>query len=334
MLDKLRKGLGGILEAGSKIVGFGKIQELLERKFAAVLDLVLNERKKDTKNSGFTPKDTKSIMEGYIKQNIVLASVTSFIPGPAGLLTSVPGMVASLANQMRCSYDIACAYGKEDMVIKDLLIDIPLEAMGIPTGLHKLQNIKDLKQGAENIISEKLRGLGQVLITKKLKGAMTSLLPGMGTVVAIIQAKLETAKVAATSITFFDPDQILEELVIDDSIAVAEIQEERIKALVNLMTLDSRATTEEINFLAPLIEKSELSESKKEGFSLSLTSAVTDYEVDYGLLKKSGASEDLVVDLAVLTKRDGEIGPRELEYVKTVAKKLNINPIVYEKLFE
>ena len=56
--------------------------------------------------------------------------------------------------------------------------------------------------------------------------------------------------------------------------------------------------------------------------------------MNYDLIKRSGEAEDLIVDLAVLSKKDGEIEPGELPYVESAAKKLNIHALVYEKMME
>ena len=115
---------------------------------------------------------------------------------------------------------------------------------------------------------------------------MTSMLPGMSTIFAITQAKMETAKVVATATEFFDPEESIEDPCIDDSISDEAKEEEQIKILINLMTLDSRATQEEIKFITPIIKNSSITRIKKQEYLGALKDSATDYVVDYELLKK------------------------------------------------
>ncbi len=102
------------------------------------------------------------------------------------------------------------------------------------------------------------------------------MVPGMGTLFAIIQAKMDAAKIAATSTTFLDPNMVLEEPVIDETISEADIQEHRIRALSNLMTLDNEASKAEQKFVVPIIKKSDISTELKKEFRGALQSAATD----------------------------------------------------------
>jgi len=168
MANSLFNKIKGYTKSVSETIGLGQVEKILESKFGKILNTVLSERKADTENSKLSKNDTRDIINSYLKQNVILATATNFIPGPAGMLASVSNTVASLANQMKCTYDIACAYGKENMVVKDLLLDIPLQSMGIPTCLAKIQNLKTLEEGVSDIISAKIKGLGKVVIHKKL----------------------------------------------------------------------------------------------------------------------------------------------------------------------
>ena len=232
-------------------------------------------------------------------KNVAIATATSIIPGPAGMIAAGPGMLNSMSNQMKATYDVACIHGKEDKVVKDLLIDIPLQSMGVPAGLSKIQELNELKEGEAEIIKQKIKGLGTIYAKKKMKRALTSLVPGLSTIFAITQAKMETAKVFATANSFFDPNEISEDQVLDLEISESQKEEEKIKILVNLMTLDSQTTPEELFFIQPLINKSNLSKNKKVHYLSSLGSSATDYAINFDLLKKSGDSKEVAMDLAI-----------------------------------
>ena len=334
MFNILKNKIASLISKSSKFVGLGKIQNLLEKKFADLVESVFDNRKKDNANSKLKQEDIPKVINGYLVKNIALATASSFVPGPVGMFAAIPNMVVALSNQMKCIYDLSCAYDKEDFINKDLLLDIPLHAMGIPSGLEKLQDAKNLTDSASDVLLEKAKGLSKVLVVKRLKKSLTSMVPGLGTAFAIVQAKMDTAKIAATTMTFLDPNMSLTEPIIDETIDESSVQEQRIKALINLMTIDGEASKSEQKFILPLIDKSKISEELKNEFRSSLNSSATDFTIDYDLLKRSGESENLIVDLVVLTKRDGTIAQGELQYIEFAAKKLNIHPIVYEKLME
>ena len=162
MISDLLHKITTYFKKSAQKVGLGKIQKLLEGKMSAVLDLVLSDRRNDKENKKFTKADTEKILNEYMIKNVSIATATSFIPGPAGMIAAVPSMLNSLSNQMKSTYDIACAYGKESLVVKDLLIDIPLPmSMGIPAGLASRQQLVEIAEGDANIIAEKIKGLGK-----------------------------------------------------------------------------------------------------------------------------------------------------------------------------
>lgn len=332
MIPSLKKSFGSLIENVTENIGLSKIQKMLNSQFSDTLDNVLQDRKNDSANSNFSLNDKEDIIKGYLIKNVSLATATSFVPGPAGMLAGIPGIITSMANKMKCTYDIACVYGKEDLLVKDLLIDVPLQSMGVPAGLASKQNLDKIQELDQKAITEKIKALTLSLAKKKIKGSLGGFIPGMSTVFAIAQAKMEMAKTAETASSFFDPEAVIMDPILDPTLAIGDIQSEKIKALVNLLTLDSKATPEEIHFITPIIENSELSNEEKENYKNALGTSATDYTVNYSMLLNSGMTEDLIVDLAVLTKRDGEIGPRELEYVKFVADQLVINESIFNQV--
>lgn len=334
MFNKLKNVVDTVVDKAGDLISIDKIEDMLSSKFSDLVSSVLDERREDKDNSSIQQENINEVVHQYVIKNVAVATATSFIPGPAGLLASIPNLVVSVGNQMRSVYDISCAYDKETIMNKDLLLDIPLHSMGIPSGLAGLQEAKELMESPQEVLTQKATGLGKVLVVKKLKKSLTGIVPGMGTVVAIVQAKMETAKIAASSIAFFDPSEVISDPIIDTSIPESDIELERIKSLINLMTLDSKASPKEEKFVLPIIEASSLEIDIKKEFIGALKSSKTDYTVDYEIIFRSGTGEDMVADLAVLTKRDGKIGPRELEYVKFAAEKLDIHPLIYTQLLD
>ena len=79
----------------------------------------------DKNNSNYGPDDIEKIVNGYAKQNMILAAASSVVPGPLGILGAVPELLLNFKNQFGMIYDLSCANDKEDFLSKDLLLDIP-----------------------------------------------------------------------------------------------------------------------------------------------------------------------------------------------------------------
>jgi len=332
MFTKLKNTISNSLKNPIDGIGLGIIQKALEERLERTVEEVFSERKTDLLNSNLSPLDQEKILKEYLLKNVAVASASSFIPGPAGILASVPTMMNSLVNQMKATYDISCAYGKEEKMIKDLFLDIPLQSMGISTGLAQRQNLEDFSDLENNQIKDKIIAFGKEYAKKKIKGSVTKSVPGLGTIFAIAEAKMETEKTIKTATSFFDPTQVIINPAKPDASKEDQAQEEKVKVLINLMTIDNMISPEETSCISKIIENSSLSDDKKSEYQSMLTNPSTCYDTNHNLIKEAGLGESTVLDMVVVAQRDKTIVIPEKEYIQEIASHLGIEASVYNNI--
>lgn len=301
--------------------GLLKLQGLLEDQLGYVVEEVLKDRQTNDKNSNYSSADIGKITNQYMKINVALATASSFVPGPAGLITAVPTMLNTMGNQMKASYDLACAHDKENFMDEDILLNVMLSSRGIPTDT--------------NNFTDKITGLSKNVARKKIRSALSSMIPGLSTIFAVINAKKETMKVVTTSCSIYESPEALKTGTSSNfKFSETQLFEEKLKLLINLLTIDCKTAAEEVSFITPIIKNSTMSMAKKEAYTKAIWNPVTDYKIDFDLIKKSGDADETLVDLAVLSKRDKNVAKEELDYIQYAAKKLDINEKVYQKVLD
>lgn len=77
-----------------------------------------------------TQQDIDSITKSYSNQNALIAGAANFIPGPWGMLATVPELAAIIRNQIQMIYDLGVAHGKEAHLNKNLLLGIFSTVLG------------------------------------------------------------------------------------------------------------------------------------------------------------------------------------------------------------
>jgi len=301
--------------------GLLKIQGLLEEELGTIVQKVLKDRRANIENSNYSTTDLEKITNQYMKINVALATASSFVPGPAGLITAVPIMLNTMGNQMKASYDLACAHDKENFMDQDILLNVMLNSRGIPTDTDNF--------------TDKVTGLSKNVARKKIRSALSSMIPGLSTIFAVINAKKETMKVVTTSCSIYESPEVLKTVTTSDfKFSEKQLFEEKLKLLINLLTVDGKTASEEVSFITPIIQNSTLSMAKKEAYTKAIWNPVTDYKIDFDLIKKSGDADETMVDLAVLSKRDKNVAKEELDYIQHAAKELGINEKVYQKVLD
>ena len=137
-----------------------------------------------------------------------------------------------------------------------------------------------------------------------------------------------------TSSTTFGSSEKLETVSSNFQFSEDQLFEEKLKLLINLLTIDGKTADEEVSFITPIIQNSTMRLAKKEAYMDAIWQPFSDYKIDFDLIKKSGDRDEALVDLVVLAKRDQVVVPRELEYVQYAAKQLNIDDKVYQKVLD
>ncbi len=312
-----------------------QIQSLLGDKFFGLLNQAYQDRQSDTENSGYSKADIQKVIQKYSNINMDISATSSFVPGPLGILTSAGEMVAIVGNNMKMIYDIGCANDKEDFLNKDLLLDIPLHAMGVNMNLDMLQNSpSDLMDSAEDVLMEKALEFGKISAEKMLKKSIVKFIPVGGSVIMAIWTKMMNNKIAHTTSDFFDSAKVLAPVATQkDNIDSKQLEIEKIKAFINLIEIDKSISDAEMQFILPVIKNAEIDEHQKETFLTQAGKTGSEYEVDFDLIKLSKEEAELfLMDLAVLAKRDGSVEKAEKEYFMKVGISLNFEEKILEEL--
>lgn len=345
------KLLGAGSKVGSKLVDSrGKLMKGLDTNLIDIpalkgkltdglyntMEEAFESRKADTVNSSFTPADTDKIIKGYAKQNMILAAASSIVPGPMGMLGAIPELLLNMRNQMYMIYDLSCAHGKENFINRDLLLDIPIAAFGGNTNLGSLQNLKeDLADSPKDVLMGKTTQLGGALIERTLKKSVVQFIPVAGPIVMASWSKIATAKISKGSLSFLDnaatytehfkPDE-------DQSIHL-DLKREKIKGLINLIEANNEIHEAEIEFINSLIEASDLERGEKDYFLTEALKTGSNLDLNYGLLKEYEEDMELIMEMAVMAKRDGLVDELEKTYIRKVARDLNVEASLVDELF-
>ncbi|MFK8008936.1 MAG: hypothetical protein AB8H03_21420 [Saprospiraceae bacterium] len=293
--------------------------------FFEKLETVLEERKNDLNNSNLSQNQIDEVIKNYAQQNMMIAASAATAPGPLGVVAMVFEITGVVGNQLKMTYDIACAYDKEDLINRDLLIDIPLHAMGIETNLDQIQNASptEMLESTPELLKEKATQLAKEIATKSAKKSLVKFIPVAGSILMAVWTKSNTRKVSNAAVYFFDKNKTLK---VDkkpiEKIDHLLIEKLHLQALLNLMKADSLNSQEEIEFIAPMIEHSNLDEKSKTEL---MTSLHTDqfYSIDFQAFKNApDEKEALITDLVILYKRDKVTHQNEIKYIQETGKTL------------
>lgn len=298
---------------------------------------VLQNRKADKENTHLTKEEIDEVIKGYTKQNMMIAAGAAAAPGPLGIVAMVFEITSVVGNQLKMTYDIACAYDKEDLINRDLLIDIPLHAMGIDTNLDKVQNLSasEMSESGIKMLKEKSTKLANEIATKSVKKSMVKFIPVAGSVLMAIWTKSNTKKVSNSALYFFDNKKTLvvekKDKPKTDSILLQQLH---LQTLLNLMKADSENSEEEIAFITPMIQNSDLSDKVKEDLSKNLSTDYI-YSMDFGQFENADdEKEALITDMVILYKRDEDFHENEVQYIKEVGMALGFERDYIEDLLK
>lgn len=309
--------------------------ELCEGLFN-IMETAFEQRHSDLQNSKLTPADIDNLVKEYSNKNMLLAAATSIVPGPFGILSSIPELVLNFKNQMDMIYDLGCAHGKENFINKDVLLDIPFAAFGGNTNLAVLQNnVSDLSDSPQDALMTKAGGLAEALIQKTLKKSIVQFIPVAGPILMGTWAKMTTNKIYNSSTTFLDNSVIyVEHLKPTENPSIQkELLIEKIKALANLIEANNEINENQIDLIKVIIDNADLTEQEKEYYLTESLRTGSNFKLNYSLLTEYEEAESLIMELVIMAKRSGRIDDLEKAYILAVTKELKIDPQFTEELF-
>jgi len=339
-----------ILKKAGNLIGFEKedfsptdpvekIIATLGDKFSGLLDHTFSERFQNADNSKLEPSQVKEVIEHYSKVNVAIAAASAAVPGPLGILSSAGEIVLITGNQLKMIYDLGCAHNKEDFLTKDLLLDIPLQSMGIETNLDEIQDqLGGLQESPVDVLKEKATGYAKVIAIKNLKKSLVKCVPVGGSLLMSIWTKKSTNKIGKVAQNFLDDAQVLPHLAKKEQFHEVEPKEiliEKIKILATLMEQNGQIKDSELAFLVPLIEHSPLDDKTSEQLLEEAKRMGSHFNIDFAAIRnRKDSVDDLLTDLIVLAKRDGEIDDNEQQYLKYVYRELGEDEMELMELIE
>lgn len=317
-------------------IDFEVIQNEIGDKFFGLLDSTFADRVSNKENSNLNSEDLQNIVEQYSKQNMAIALASGLVPGPLGIFAAIPELVLTMKNQMAMIYDFSCGFDKESFINKDVLLDIPIFALGGQTNLSALQNQTNLNDSPVTILKEKSLDLGKGIVEKNLKKSLVKFIPVGGALIMATWAKMSTGKIADASKVFFDDNENFTDQKKDLSARIEnKMIVEKIKAMINLMETDGDIHENELSFLAPVISNVDipieqktylLDEAQKVGSQLAIQFDLFDEFPDQ--------VETMMMELCLLAKRDGSVHPSQLSYLFEVAENIKFDQSFLQEILD
>lgn len=168
-----------------------------------------------------TSQDIDSIVKIYSNQNALIAGATNLIPGPLGMLATLPELIAIIRNQIQMIYDLGVAHGKESNLNATLLLGLFSTVMG--EGAIGLVTIKGkqllVKKASVQVIQKVVFWLGGTISQKLLKQFIAKWLPLVGAAAMAIWARQSTINMGKKASEMLSMDIVTsEEGVSEDNI--------------------------------------------------------------------------------------------------------------------
>lgn len=313
-----------------------RLKSELYEGLLATVEQAYEQRKSDAANSGYALADVDQIVEAYAKKNMMLAAASSIVPGPFGVLGSIPELLLNFDNQMSMIYDLGCAHGKEALLTKELLLDIPTMAFGGKVDLAALQDqAAGAVESPREILIDKAQVLGEALVDRTLKRSVVQFIPVAGPVLMGTWAKLATSRVSKSSVAFLtgalpgaEPEADL-----DDAVK-RKLQIEKIKGLTNLIEVNDEINENQIDLIGTIIENADLTDAEKEYYLEEALKTGSEFELDYDLLRRYGEGDDLVMEMVVMARRGDAVDDLEARYIYQVGEALELDRRLVEGLLQ
>ena len=312
----------------------GSLQDQLGGKFFDLLETTFAERQSDDQNSALSQADLDSMVSKYANQNMAIALASGLVPGPMGIFAAVPELVLTMKNQMSMIYDFSCGYDKESFLNKDLLLDIPIFALGGKTNLASAQNQANLMDSPTTFLQGKATDLGKGIIDRNLKKSLVKFIPVGGAVIMATWAKMSTNKIAKASKTFFDDTEHFEDVKKELPQSLEnQLIIEKIKAMINLMEANGNIHEEELSFIAPVIANAPISDGQKAYLLSEAESLGSELGIQFNLFKAyPEESETMMMELCLLAKRDGHVHPEQKRYLQEISDKVAFDQSELEEI--
>lgn len=319
-----------------------KMQSELQGKIEDAFESVVKQKNEYyKKNPSQIPEKSAigSLISSAALKNSAVSAGSSLIPGPWGMLAVVPELVVVIRYQIALIYDIAAANGKKDLMTKELAAMVFASSMGTGVGgLVAVQGGKYLvKRTTLRVFQKIVAILGGKITQQALKSTISKWLPGVGAVAMGVWTNYMTRQIGKKANEIFSSEIQFEDAITDIEVTapieeniVSKAKEKsidfyKIKILISLMKIDGKTSEEELLFLSPHIENSDLTADDK----LTLIACLTDTDKALEGIELIAASPSdsisLMADMLALSKIDTQFHITEKMYIKQIGKLLNFS---------
>ena len=319
------------------------LQSKLAENMIGMFELVVSDRSGHyAKHPDEVPntQSVPSIIKSYSVTNAAISGGASLVPGPWGMIAVIPEIAAVVRNQLAMIYDLGMAYGKSEVLTKELLAGVLLSATGAGAGsLLVMQGNKYLiKRSALQVFQKIINKLAGSITQKAIKSAIGKWLPVLGPLAMAAWSNYWTHQVGKKAIEIFEKEIVLSDEVVEEMPLEAEpvptVTRRRIasqntspdmpklQTLINLMKVDGTVKAEEREYMQTIIGNADLTEGEREELMQAIDKSGK-FVVDYSAFASSPDDAiGLLVDMVALAKRDGTFHITEKMFVKRVGKLL------------
>ncbi|WP_346291012.1 TerB family tellurite resistance protein [Sphaerothrix gracilis] len=321
------------------------IQEQLAEKMMGFFDSVIEDRSKyyaEHQDKIPNQDSIKAIIQTYASKNALISGGAGLVPGPLGMLAAVPEIGFVIRNQIEMIYDIGTAYGKKQVLTKELLAGVFSTAIGSGAlGLLTVQGSKVLvKRASLRFLQKAVQLLAGKVTQRMLRSMVSKYVPVAGAAAMAAWSNLSTRTIGKQATIIFekeitisseDPEEFLETEAskLQDTSQIIEDAEQsleekldilKIQSLINLMMIDGQIESEEQEYIGLIVEGAEINDHIKMDLIEAITGK-TKFKIDYSEFTNSPDEKiSLLVDMVALAKRDGEFHIAEKLLIKQVGK--------------
>jgi len=278
-----------------------------------------------------------SLIRASVAQNAAVSGGASLIPGPWGMLAVVPELILVIRNQIGLIYDIGAAYGKKDVMTKELALGIFISAMGSSAGsLLVFHGGKVLvKRASLRVIQRLIVLLGGKITQAAIKSAVAKWLPGVGAAAMaawsgyvtkqigakareIMQKEIELDGSAALDVDFIEPLDVADMDAVSAGFA-NPIAYGKAQVLIDLAKVDGVLSSEEREALDLYLEGSECTPEQRATLRSAFDGPSSPLQGMDEIAANPEAAISLLSTMVAFAKKDGAVRITEKLYIKRVA---------------
>lgn len=193
-----------------------KEDEILTKIINYIMDLVTDIPSSDESISKEPKEKAKSIVLSASSKAALISGTLSLPPGPFGMITVLPDIVAIWKIQRSMVADIAAIYGKTKFLGKEQMIYCLFKHAASQVVKDLVVRVGErllIQKTSIKVLQEILRRIG-IRITQRIAGRTISRwLPVVGAIGIGVYAFYDTSQVGKTAIEFFERDLDIKENV-------------------------------------------------------------------------------------------------------------------------